>query len=137
MGVVSRSGLTRRTNTRSPEAQCRRCGRRWVISATCPTVCGPEAASRVAGMPGRPSAASIGVHAWAGSRAMARLVFLSTGQPTVYSTRMPGSSPSAGRLSAVTQLISLWVAPAPSAVMSRLRRHGSGIWLMARVSSAM
>lgn len=57
---------------------------------------------------------------------MALPVCLSTGQPTEYSTRMPGSSPSAGRLREVIQSRSLWVPPAASAVMSRLCRQAGG-----------
>jgi hypothetical protein len=86
---------------------------------------------------GQPVAASIRVRASTGSCAMARRVCASTGQPTEYSTRMPASSPSGSRFRLVIQFSTLWVAPAPSMVMSRLCRHGAGICAIARGSRAM
>ena len=67
MGVVSRSGLTRRTNTRNPFGQPDRSSRS-VSSATSPRVSGLDSASSRAGVAGVPSARSIAVHAVSGRR---------------------------------------------------------------------
>src|SRR5829696_2262390 len=106
--------------TRIPAGQRRK--------SSTPVTSATSAPSRTA-----PSAVIAGIQACSGIVVMALVnaVFL-VGKPIEYSSRRPRTWPCS-----VSQSNNSWVAPAPSARISKPRRRAAGIWSMARRRTSM